>query len=82
MKIILVLLILTSFVLSCSKDKNEESFSYDLSHNGCPTGRKTFNSKDAMCATLKDDGANNYCANQLREEHFKQNQCPGDYYDN
>lgn len=53
-----------------------ESISYNLTQNGCSTGEKTFSSVDAMCAGLRDDAFNGYCARGLRYDHFKAN-CPG-----
>ena len=51
----------------------KESFEYDFTQNNCPTGKKSFSSRDAMCDALKNDDANNFCARELRYEYFKTN---------
>ncbi len=49
------------------------SLSYDMTFNGCPTGKQTFSDKASYCAGLKDDGRNNHCAKGLREEVYAEN---------
>jgi hypothetical protein len=53
-------------------DTNSQSFSYSLNENGCPTGSKSFRSREEMCDSLKSDSANNYCAQTLRYQKFQQ----------
>lgn len=63
---------------SCGKQEDEkksESFKYNLTYNGCSTGDKEASSKDAMCALLKDDAANNFCAANLRKEKYEADGC-------
>jgi hypothetical protein len=52
------------------------SFSYDMTDNGCATGKKEFSSLDSLCEGLRDDAQNNNCARGLRYEKFKQD-CSG-----
>jgi hypothetical protein len=75
-------LILALALVGCGSDQESsdssktESFSYELTLNGCETGRQTFTSRDAMCSALRDDARNRNCARSLREDFFKRN-CPG-----
>jgi len=72
MKKILLLTLATLALASCGK---KEEFKYNLTENGCSTGDKSFESKDAMCTALKDNAANNGCAYSLRKEKFAQDSC-------
>ena len=63
-------------LVDTTEQNKVESYSYSHEFNGCKTGEKTFSSKDAFCAALRDDAANNYCAREMRYEQFKQ-ECPG-----
>ncbi len=54
---------------------NTQSFSYDYTENGCPTGNQTFRSREEMCDGLKSDTRNNYCAQTLRYQRFQED-CP------
>ena len=81
-KFSLFTLALAFALAGCGSEQNttesnrSESFSYELTLNGCSTGRQTFSSREAMCSALRDDGRNRDCARSLREDHFKKN-CPG-----
>ena len=64
-------LFLASFIMqSCNnsltdtvvKNYNTETYSYQLTENGCTTGKKNFSSLSEMCNSLKNDSANNFCA--------------------
>ena len=55
--------------------------SYEFSMNGCETKRHEFSGNEgdvhqAICAALQDDATNHFCAEDLREAHFK-TKCPG-----
>ena len=80
------LLLLAAIAISCSAcelaliglldKKKKDEYKYNLSYNGCSTGEHKFSSKDAMCDALQNNSLNNYCARDLREQHFR-GQCPG-----
>lgn len=53
-----------------------QALTYDLSENGCSTGRHTFPSFPEMCVGLQNNTLNNDCALNLRAEHFRRN-CQG-----
>lgn len=53
-----------------------EQLSYELSLNGCSTGKHTFNSKKEYCDALLTDALNNNCARELRIENYNRN-CSG-----
>lgn len=81
----LIVLTCLFLVTSCSKDtlskitnanNNAQSYSYNLSENGCSTGEQVFSSQSAMCDGLRNDALNNFCAQGLRYQKF-QNDCPG-----
>lgn len=76
-----ILFVITIFILaSCnlSLPSNSESLGYELSVNGCTTGKKTFSDLDSYCRTLQDNAANNYCAQTNRESLFNQ-KCSGTF---
>lgn len=77
MKILLLIAAVT--LVGCKKESKSESYSYDLTLNGCATGKHTFSSKADMCAALKDDARNKYCAYSLRKQTFENNGCPGGF---
>lgn len=56
-----------------SFDDESESYSYEYNVNGCSTGKKTFSQKSAYCSALKDDGANNFCASDVRQKAWESN---------
>ncbi len=62
---------------SSSSDTNtstlSQTLSYDMTVNGCATGKQTFSDKAGYCAGLKDDARNNFCAKGLREEVYAEN---------
>lgn len=58
---------------------NDTSLSYELSENGCTTGKLTFPSPELLCEALKDDGLNNNCAKDLRRLKFQSSHCQGDF---
>lgn len=59
-----------------SKTTKTESLSYSFSVNGCETGKKTFSDLNSYCQALVDEQANNYCAQNMRYEMYKQ-RCDG-----
>jgi hypothetical protein len=71
-----MLIALVSCLVGCQVKKDEKSYTYELSENGCSTGSKTFASIEDLCASLRNDSANNNCASSLRYERFKSD-CPG-----
>lgn len=71
MKNIKVLLISLFMFTACSSDSSDESFSYDLTQNGCKTEKQTFSSLADMCHGLTNDSLNNFCAHKLRCDKFK-----------
>lgn len=72
----LVTVLLTGCNLSLPN--NSESLGYELSVNGCSTGKKSFSDLDSYCRTLQDNAANNYCAQTNRESLFNQ-KCSGTF---
>ncbi|MCO5143018.1 MAG: hypothetical protein M9962_08015 [Oligoflexia bacterium] len=67
--------ILGTFILvlfSCGK---KEEFKYQFEENGCNTGEQNADSKDAMCANLKDNAKNNFCALNLRKQEYTTKGC-------
>ena len=74
------ILVITSvlFFVGCQKseEQSNQSYTYDLTENGCPTGSHSFSSQEAYCNALKNDSLNNHCANSLRYDTFK-SACPG-----
>lgn len=44
---------------------------YELTENGCTTGRHTFPSFPEMCVGLQNNTLNNDCALNMRAEHFR-----------
>lgn len=70
------LCLLTSLsMVACQGDKKEaKKLSYELSENGCSTGKKEFNTLEEYCASLADDKANNSCAPNLRQQEYER-QC-------
>ena len=57
---------------------NEQAFSYELSVNGCTTGKKVFSDLDSYCQGLQNNSANNNCAQPSRENLFYQ-KCSGSF---
>ena len=56
---------------------NKASYSYEYKVNGCETGQRTFDSKDAYCSALLDE--NQRCAfetYELRQNAYKR-ECTG-----
>jgi hypothetical protein len=69
------LIALTLATLAFSSCGKKEEFKYNLTENGCSTGDKSFESKEAMCTGLKDSGANNGCAYSLRKQKYQEDSC-------
>lgn len=72
---------------ACGDDFDDEeyydeniSLSYNFDENGCRTGKHAFDSRQAYCAALSNDGLNRGCANTLRYQTFRQN-CRGYNWD-
>lgn len=64
-----------------SKSKSQtriENFSYQFEYNGCDTKKHEFSSLNELCSALQDDGLNEGCARNLREDYFKDN-CSGTF---
>lgn len=55
----------------------DSSFTYELTENGCTTGKHVFRSHADLCRGLGDDGANHNCALQQRKDYFEAQQCAG-----
>lgn len=53
-----------------------QALTYELSENGCSTGRHTFPSFPELCVGLQNNTLNNDCALNMRAEHFRRN-CQG-----
>ncbi len=62
-----------------NSSNNSESYSYEITYNNCPTGKHTFSSKDDLCAGLKDDHLNAYCARETRKQEFAARSCSGSF---
>lgn len=58
----------------CGCGKKEE-YKYELSENGCSTGKQETESKSELCTRLKDSGANQGCAYTLRKQKYEQDGC-------
>ncbi|WP_413290938.1 hypothetical protein [Bdellovibrio sp. HCB337] len=60
-------------LVACSGGNRQESkkLSYQFNENGCDTGKKEFTSKQAYCAALEDNSANNFCAESMRKTTFE-----------
>ena len=71
MKNILLVMSLVFTLVACSNSSSDESYSYEYTLNGCPTGQQTFSSLKDMCAGLADDERNNFCADTLRCQRFQ-----------
>ncbi len=72
MKTFLFLSLATLALASCGR---KEEFKYELTENGCSTGEQKTDSKEQLCTRLKDAGANNGCAYNLRKERFVAEGC-------
>ena len=53
---------------------NSDNRSYELTVNGCETGKHEFSSKGDYCSALKDDSLNHGCATSLRQQMY-QSEC-------
>jgi hypothetical protein len=63
---------LVALALALSGCGKKEEYKYELSENGCSTGKQELESKSDMCTRLKDNGANNGCAYTLRKQRYEQ----------
>jgi len=61
---------------NASSNNNTQDISYELTENGCATGKHSFSSTSDLCAALQNNSLNNNCAYSLREEEFN-SRCPG-----
>lgn len=64
--------------------QSSETYSYEYTVKGastpdCTTDPHTFKSKEEICAGLKDEALNNFCARPLREKDFTARSCPGSF---
>lgn len=53
-----------------------QALTYELSEKGCTTGRQTFPSFTELCVGLQNNTINNYCALDMRAQHFRRS-CQG-----
>lgn len=80
MKTFLISALILGAAAGCGKQEFKDS--YQLTENGCSTGKKDFEAESQeeltakVCATLKDGSQNNNCASTLRKQQFQQ-KCPG-----
>lgn len=77
-------LALTACNVELGKKENKEHFGYDITENGCPTGKHSFGSKSDYCSALKNDVLNNNCAWSTRKGFYERD-CGSDwalYYNN
>ncbi len=58
-----------------SKSSSKEFYQYEVTENGCPSGKHSFNDKPALCAALKNDSLNNDCAARSRVVLYQQYGC-------
>lgn len=70
------LMLFAVLMLAACAKKDQETYSYHLTVNGCSTGEHTFDSKGAMCNALRDEAINHGCARSMRAEKF-QAECGG-----
>lgn len=69
-----------SLIVACGNTKkDDESYSYEFSFNGCKTEKQTFSSKEAMCEGLQDEVLNKGCAVASRKDFFKSQGCEGTF---
>jgi hypothetical protein len=71
-------LVLITGACEIKKEVKNEELSYDLTVNGCATGKQSFSSLEAYCSGLQNDALNNGCARSTREQLFYQN-CSGTF---
>lgn len=55
------------------------TFTYELSSNGCSTGKQVFNDKTQMCQGLQSITLNRDCAEDMRRRYFEGKGCPGNF---
>ena len=51
-----------------NNETKTESYSYELTYNNCTTGKKSFSSKEAYCASLNEDTRS--CVAVLAQEKY------------
>ena len=56
-----------------------ENYSYEFSTTKCSTGVHSFDTFANACEALKNHELNNSCAEDLREELFVSELCPGEF---
>lgn len=49
---------------------NSESYSYEMSCNGCETGEQKFDRRENYCSALVDESKNNGCCRREREDAY------------
>lgn len=86
MKKLSLLILLSTILISCGKktesQDKEVELTYDLTSNGCATGKHVFRAKSKKealkkyCKALTDGELNNGCAQNLRAMKFKES-CKG-----
>jgi len=55
------------------------TLSYHAIDNGCDTGIHSFSSLDDLCAALKNEALNHYCAVAQRQKWFQEKGCTGTF---
>lgn len=65
---------LLTALCGCNSNQESKTLSYDFTVNGCPTEKQTFSDEASLCAGLKDDARNHFCAKAEREKEYA-NRC-------
>jgi hypothetical protein len=75
-------------VVGCGKDSSEdgivfesksETYRYEYESNGCNTGSHSFSNLGELCDALQSRATNRGCALSLRQDGFKDWNCPGTF---
>lgn len=74
-----VTLLATTYACSVQHESKSEDYSYQLSLNGCDTGKHSFSSQGELCDGLRNQKLNNSCAESMRANEYKNRGCPGDF---
>jgi hypothetical protein len=76
---LLVIFLISSTACQTNVEDQLQNYSYELSENGCSTGKQTFATKDDMCIGLKNNALNNNCAYSSRQSYFTGQSCTGSF---
>jgi hypothetical protein len=60
-------------------NSSNSNLSYELTYNGCKTGKHSFSSEEALCEGLQSESLNNGCAENMRKQYFTSHSCSGVY---